>query len=50
MTTPDLKCTVDSCHFWRNGDHCHASEVEVNTQADKAHSSADTVCTTFKPE
>ncbi|MDA8443173.1 MAG: DUF1540 domain-containing protein [Peptococcaceae bacterium] len=47
---PDLKCTVDTCHYYGSGDHCTASGIEVNNQGAHANSSADTICETFKPK
>ena len=49
MVMPGLKCTVDTCHFWSSGNHCSASEIEVNHTNDHAHTSDDTVCKTFRP-
>ncbi|HWQ71133.1 MAG TPA: DUF1540 domain-containing protein [Desulfitobacteriaceae bacterium] len=45
----NLKCTVDSCHYWGSNNHCTANAIEVNCQSSKAQTSSDTVCKTFKP-
>ena len=50
MTMQNLKCTVDTCHFWVNGNRCQANDIEVNNQNNKADTSDDTICKTFKPQ
>jgi hypothetical protein len=45
----NLKCTVDTCHFYGTGDHCTAEGIEVNNQHNKAHTSDDTICKTYIP-
>jgi len=27
-----VKCTVDTCHYWGQGQVCTADEIEVNSQ------------------
>ena len=49
MTMPNLKCTVDTCNYWGNGNRCTADSIEVNNQASNAKTSDDTNCKTFKP-
>ncbi|HEX3015947.1 MAG TPA: DUF1540 domain-containing protein [Desulfobacteria bacterium] len=47
----DLKCTVDSCHYWGTGNHCSAEGIEVNNMENSTATTSDeTVCKTFKPE
>ena len=51
MTSPKMqvKCGVDSCHYWES-QFCTASALEVNNQHGvKAKTSNETECTTFKP-
>lgn len=51
MTAPKIqvKCGVDTCHYWEN-QYCTASALEVNPQTNKAKTSKETCCTTFRPE
>ncbi|MDF2677813.1 MAG: hypothetical protein K0Q97_2143 [Bacillota bacterium] len=44
---PGVKCVVNTCHYYSEGDHCAASKIEV--QHRNAHSSTETDCATFKP-
>ena len=30
MGMSNLKCTVDTCHYWGSGNHCTADGIEVN--------------------
>ncbi len=47
----DLKCSVDTCHYWGSGNHCTANGIEVNNMAaTQANTSDDTLCKTFKPK
>ena len=43
-----IRCAVNTCHYYMNGDHCSASQMEV--QPKNASSSHETDCTTFIPE
>ena len=43
-----VKCVVNSCEFYGNGDHCMASAIEV--QPRDAHDSQETDCATFIPK
>lgn len=44
----EVKCGVDTCHYWNNN-FCHADKLEVNPQGNgKANSSDGTQCTTFR--
>lgn len=55
-----VKCFVDSCHYWAYGNNCNAEEIEVDNQAEigmevgrlgeeEADTSRETFCRTFKP-
>lgn len=43
-----VKCVVDSCEYWSNGDHCLADSIEVIPP--RASDSQETDCRTFKPK
>jgi hypothetical protein len=43
-----IKCLVNTCHYYGNGDHCHAEKIEV--QSPNAQTSEMTDCATFLPE
>lgn len=43
-----IKCEVNTCYFYMNGDHCTADMIEV--QHKNAHTSQETDCATFKPQ
>lgn len=43
-----VKCVVDSCEFWENGNHCIASAIEV--QPPHASDTQETDCATFIPK
>jgi hypothetical protein len=43
-----VKCVVDSCEYWDNGDHCMASAIEI--QPPNASDTEETDCATFKPK
>lgn len=43
-----IKCVVNTCHYYGNGDHCHADKIEV--QPRNASSTEMTDCATFLPE
>jgi hypothetical protein len=42
-----IKCVVNTCHYYMNGDHCSAERIEV--QPRNAGNSEDTDCATFIP-
>lgn len=50
MTMSNLKCKVDTCHYWGTGNQCTANGIEVHNQSNKANTSDDTICKTFKPQ
>ncbi|MDF2572594.1 MAG: hypothetical protein K0R55_4198 [Sporomusa sp.] len=52
MSLPGVKCTVSSCHYWKTGEHCDASAIEVNVDGGgaNAHKTEQTNCHTFKPK
>lgn len=43
-----VKCVVNSCHYYGEGDHCMASEIEI--QPPYASDTQDTDCATFIPK
>lgn len=43
-----VKCVVNSCEYWKSGDQCLASSIEIKPP--HASSSQDTDCNTFKPK
>jgi len=43
-----IKCVVNTCHYYMNGDHCSAERIEV--QPKNASSTEQTDCATFIPE
>ncbi|NLZ93085.1 MAG: DUF1540 domain-containing protein [Firmicutes bacterium] len=43
-----VKCCVDSCAYWENGDHCLASSIEI--QPPNASDTEETDCATFSPK
>ncbi|WP_110927333.1 DUF1540 domain-containing protein [Bacillus massiliglaciei] len=46
----DVKCTVDSCTFWKHGNRCSAEMISVTSYSEeRAHQSNETGCRTFKP-
>lgn len=45
-----VKCSVDSCHFWKAGNKCAAEKIQVNTYSEeRAYKSGHTGCKTFRP-
>jgi len=40
-----IKCVVNTCHYYLNGDYCAAEKIEV--QPRNAHDSQETDCATF---
>lgn len=45
-TNPSVTCVVDTCHYWRSGDECHADAIEVTGQG--AERCQETDCSTYK--
>lgn len=52
MTLSGVKCTVQTCHFWQQGERCTASAIEVNVDGGgkQANRSEQTNCHTFAPK
>jgi len=50
MSRPNegVKCVVNTCHYYMSGDHCSASQIEV--QPKNASDTQETDCATFIPE
>ena len=42
---PGIKCVVNTCYYYAEGDHCKAQKIEV--QRRNATSSHETDCATF---
>lgn len=40
-----VKCVVNSCNYYENGDHCTADKIEI--QPRNAASSQETDCATY---
>lgn len=45
---PGIKCIVNTCYYYAQGDHCNAEKIEV--QPRNAHDTQDTDCATFQPQ
>jgi hypothetical protein len=43
-----VKCIVNTCHYYSEGDHCNAAAIEV--QPRNASDSQETDCSTFVRE
>ena len=43
-----VKCVVDTCKYYDQGNYCNASEIEI--QAPNARNTQDTDCATFAPK
>ncbi|MEW6308157.1 MAG: DUF1540 domain-containing protein [Bacillota bacterium] len=41
-----VKCVVDSCRFYESGNHCVASQIEI--QPPDARDTEETDCATFR--
>ena len=52
MTLSGVKCTVQSCRYWQQGERCNASAIEVNVDggSTQAVQSEETNCRTFAPQ
>lgn len=45
-----VRCSVDTCHFWKDGNRCGADKIQVNMYSEvRARNSGDTGCKTFRP-
>ncbi|MDI9495914.1 MAG: DUF1540 domain-containing protein [Bacillota bacterium] len=42
---PGIKCVVNTCYYYADGDHCKAQKIEV--QKRNASTSEETDCATF---
>ncbi len=42
---PGVKCVVNSCHYYADGDYCNAAKIEI--QPRDARSTEETDCATF---
>ena len=43
-----VKCVVDSCEFYQDGNYCMAKAIEI--QPPDASNTQDTDCATFRPK
>lgn len=43
-----VKCVVNTCHYYEQGDHCSAAKIEI--QPRNASNTHETDCATFVPE
>ncbi|RKD31558.1 DUF1540 domain-containing protein [Thermohalobacter berrensis] len=43
-----VKCCVNSCYYYGEGDHCLASKIEI--QPPNAQNTQETDCATFAPK
>lgn len=43
-----VKCVVDTCEYWHNGNQCTASSIEI--QPPHATDTEQTDCATFSPK
>jgi len=43
-----IKCMVDTCKYYMNGDYCTAEKIEVTKKYDDGRQDAD--CATYTPE
>lgn len=52
MSLSGVKCKVSSCRYWKSGEQCDASAIEVNVEGGgtSAHQSEQTNCHTFAPK
>lgn len=41
-----VKCVVNTCYYYMNGDHCTADQIQVEPK--NAHNVDETDCATFK--
>ncbi len=42
-----VKCVVNSCHYYAEGDYCNAAKIEI--QPRNASNTQETDCATFTP-
>lgn len=43
-----IKCVVNTCHYYMNGDYCSAEKIEVHPK--NATNAQETDCATFTPQ
>lgn len=43
-----IRCIVNTCTYYMQGDHCSAEQIEVKPR--NASNSQETDCSTFSPE
>ncbi|NLW21870.1 MAG: DUF1540 domain-containing protein [Tissierellia bacterium] len=42
-----VKCVVNTCQYYKEGDHCTAAKIEIKPR--NATTTEETDCATFKP-
>ena len=45
---PGIKCIVNTCYYYMNGDQCSAERIEVEPR--QADSAEETDCATFRKQ
>ncbi|MDF2566118.1 MAG: hypothetical protein K0Q53_2522 [Massilibacillus sp.] len=50
LLAKDVKCIVDSCKYYHDGDLCQANAIEVTSETKKCDCSSETNCRTFQPK
>ncbi len=45
-----VKCEVESCVHYENGDRCNKDTIEVNACCSNASTSDNTMCKSFMPK
>ena len=45
--TEGVKCIVNTCHFYKEGDLCKAGKIEIKPR--NASTAEETDCATFEP-
>ena len=45
-----VKCTVNDCEYYKNGDHCGIKSIEVNPMGQTVTGSDNTMCQSFRPK
>ncbi|MFS0780454.1 DUF1540 domain-containing protein [Bacillus sp. 1P06AnD] len=48
----DVKCSANTCFYWKHGNQCSAKKimVEVYSSEERARTSSQTGCQTFRPK
>ncbi|MGN1385765.1 MAG: DUF1540 domain-containing protein [Bacillus sp. (in: firmicutes)] len=47
----DVKCSANSCFFWKSGNRCSAKNIMIDVYSEgRARTSGETGCQTFRPK